>query len=199
MSPFPLPTKKLKEFIDWSRDRWMNNSMQQGTLKFLTDKSLPQAWLRKSRSKVSHSDLEKDLGDLAPNQFILPGILGMWSSEPLKVKVKLLSRVWLFATPWTVPYQDPPSTRILHPRDFPGKSTGVGCHFLLPFGHKGNINKSLCFLTPALYFFLVHHKLCEKRFACKTRYLKKLWWNYFLISKSFTYSKEGYVKYIEIF
>ena len=71
----------------------MNNSMQQGTLKFLTDKSLPQAWLRKSRSKVSHSDLEKDLGDLAPNQFILPGILGMWSSEPLKVKVKLLSRV----------------------------------------------------------------------------------------------------------
>ena len=131
MSPFPLPTKKLKEFIDWSRDRWMNNSMQQGTLKFLTDKSLPQAWLRKSRSKVSHSDLEKDLGDLAPNQFILPGILGMWSSEPLKVKVKLLSRVWLFATPWTVPYQDPPSTRILHPRDFPGKSTGVGCHFLL--------------------------------------------------------------------
>ena len=131
MSPFPLPTKKLKEFIDWSRDRWMNNSMQQGTLKFLTDKSLPQAWLRKSRSKVSHSDLEKDLGDLAPNQFILPGILGMWSSEPLKVKVKLLSRVWLFATPWTVPYQDPPSTRILHPRDFPGKSTGVGCDFLL--------------------------------------------------------------------
>ena len=28
------------------------------------------------------------------------------------------------ATPWTVAYQAPPST------DFPGKSTGVGCHFL---------------------------------------------------------------------
>ena len=26
-----------------------------------------------------------------------------------KHKVKLLSRVWLFATPWTVPYQAPPS------------------------------------------------------------------------------------------
>ena len=105
--------------------------MQQGTLKFLTDKSLPQAWLRKSRSKVSHSDLEKDLGDLAPNQFILPGILEMRSPEPLKVKAKSLSHVRLFATPWTVPYQDPLSTRILHSRDFPGKSTGVGCHFLL--------------------------------------------------------------------
>ena len=38
-------------------------------------------------------------------------------------KVKSLSRVWLFVTPWT--------TRLLHPWDFPGKRTGVGCHFLL--------------------------------------------------------------------
>ena len=30
------------------------------------------------------------------------------------------------ATPWTVAY-----TRLLHPWDFPGKSTRVGCHFLL--------------------------------------------------------------------
>ena len=41
------------------------------------------------------------------------------------VKVKSLSRVQLFATPWTVP------SRLLHPWDFPGKITGVGCHFLL--------------------------------------------------------------------
>ena len=40
-------------------------------------------------------------------------------------KVKLLSHVRLFATPWTVAYQ------ALLPMDFPGKSTGVGCHFLL--------------------------------------------------------------------
>ena len=39
-----------------------------------------------------------------------------------KVKVKSLSRVRLFATPWTTAYQAPP------PWDFPGKSTGVGCH-----------------------------------------------------------------------
>ena len=43
----------------------------------------------------------------------------------VKVKVKSLSRVWLFGTPWTVAY------RLLCPRDFPGKSTWVGCHFLL--------------------------------------------------------------------
>ena len=42
-----------------------------------------------------------------------------------KVKVKLLSRVWLFATPWTVA-----CTRLLCPWDFLGKSTGVGCYFL---------------------------------------------------------------------
>ena len=40
-------------------------------------------------------------------------------------KVKLLSCVRLFATPWTVAYY------LLHPWDFPGKNTGVGCHFLL--------------------------------------------------------------------
>ena len=43
----------------------------------------------------------------------------------MKVKVKLLSSVRLFATPWTVAHQDSPSMNFL------GKSTGVGCHFLL--------------------------------------------------------------------
>ena len=45
-----------------------------------------------------------------------------------KVKVKSLSHVWLFVMPWTVA-----CTRLLHPWDFLGKSTGVGCHFL----HQG--------------------------------------------------------------
>ena len=40
-------------------------------------------------------------------------------------KVKSVSRVQLFVTPWTV------ATRLLCPRDFPGNSTGVDCHFLL--------------------------------------------------------------------
>ena len=42
-----------------------------------------------------------------------------------KGKGKSLSLVWLLATPWTAAYQAPPSM------DFPGKSTGVGCHCLL--------------------------------------------------------------------
>ena len=45
-------------------------------------------------------------------------------------KVKLLSHVRLFATPW-----------LLCPWDFPGKSTGVECHFLLQgiFPTQGSI------------------------------------------------------------
>ena len=42
-----------------------------------------------------------------------------------KAKVKSLSHVRLLATPWLQP------TRLLRPWDFPGKSTGVGCHCLL--------------------------------------------------------------------
>ena len=42
----------------------------------------------------------------------------------MKVKVKSLSCVWLFATPWTVAHQAPPSW------DFLDKNTGVGCCFL---------------------------------------------------------------------
>ena len=42
-----------------------------------------------------------------------------------KVKVKSLSRVQLFATPWTVAYS------LLSLWNFLSKNTGVGCHFLL--------------------------------------------------------------------
>ena len=45
--------------------------------------------------------------------------------KSVKLKVKLLSRVRLFATPWTVAYQAPLSM------GFSGKNTGVGYHFLL--------------------------------------------------------------------
>ena len=41
------------------------------------------------------------------------------------MKVKSLSQVRLLATPWTAAHHAPPSM------DFPGKSTGVGCHCLL--------------------------------------------------------------------
>ena len=57
-----------------------------------------------------------------------PSILGgTWLAIcSLKVKVKLLSRARLFVTPWIVA-----CTKLLSPWDFQGKSTGVGCHFLL--------------------------------------------------------------------
>ena len=56
--------------------------------------------------------------------------INSWTSEELmgqeRKKVKSLSLVLLFATPWTVA-----CTRLLRPWDFLGKSTGVCCHFLL--------------------------------------------------------------------
>ena len=36
----------------------------------------------------------------------------------------VLSHVWLFVTPWTI------ACRLLYSWNFPGKNTGVGCHFL---------------------------------------------------------------------
>ena len=63
-----------------------------------------------------------------------------------KVKVKSLSRVRLFVTPWTVAYQ------LLHPWNFPDKSTGVGCHFLLQgiFPTQGS-NSGLLHCRQTLY------------------------------------------------
>ena len=54
------------------------------------------------------------------------------------MKVKSLSRVRLLATPWTAAYQEP--TRLLRPWDFPAKSTGVGCQFLLLHAHQAEPN-----------------------------------------------------------
>ena len=76
-----------------------------------------------------------DPTDGSPPGSTVPGILQArtleWVAISLsnawkwKVKVKSLSRVRLLATPWTAGHQGPPSM------DFPGKSTGVGCHCLL--------------------------------------------------------------------
>ena len=55
-----------------------------------------------------------------------------------EVKVKSLSRVRLLATPWTSAYQAPP------PWDFPGKSTGVGCHCLLHAARRSVLNQETC-------------------------------------------------------
>ena len=71
-----------------------------------------------------------------------------------KVKGKSLSRVRLLVTPWTAAYQAPPSM------DFPGKSTGVGCHCLLRVGCIYILNCYIFFLDwsfdhcPSLSLFM---------------------------------------------
>ena len=54
-----------------------------------------------------------------------------------KVKVKLLSRLWLLATPWTAAYPGSP-----HPWDFLGKSTGVAYYCLLRKSTVVSYNKT---------------------------------------------------------
>ena len=55
-------------------------------------------------------------------------------------------------------------TRILHPWDFPGKSTGVGCHCLLRYGHENQtIKKAECLWTAVL------EKNLESSLNCKMK------------------------------
>ena len=87
----------------------------------------------------------------------------------MKVKVKSLSRVRLFVTPWTVP------ARLLYPWDFPGKITGVGCHFLLQgiFPTQG-LNLGLLHCRQTLYRLshkgnmrqLYHHEATLSALVC---------------------------------
>ena len=58
---------------------------------------------------------------------------------------QLLSHVWLFATSWTAACQDP----LFCSWDFPGKSTGVGCHCLLWWrGSVQSLIPAQLFATP---------------------------------------------------
>ena len=57
----------------------------------------------------------------------------------IKVKVKSVRRVWLFATPWTVAHQFPLSM------GFSNKNPGVGCHF---FVQKSEVFKYLASTWP---------------------------------------------------
>ena len=68
-----------------------------------------------------------------------------------KVKVKSLSHVRLFGTPWTVAYQAPLSM------DFPGKSTGVGCHRLLRWSGLGSLNPAQTAFINSLEYHTSEH------------------------------------------
>ena len=77
----------------------------------------------------------------------------------LKVEVKSLSRARLFATPWIV------CTKLLRPWDFQGKSTRVGCHFLLQgiFPTQG-LNPGLSHCRQMLYH--LSHQGSPKMSCC---------------------------------
>ena len=81
----------------------------------------------------------------------------------VKVKLKSLSHVRLFATPWTV------ANSLLHPWDFPGKRAGVDCHFLLQgifLAQESNLGLSHC----RQMLYLLSHQ--------GSHYLMGLWqWN----------------------
>ena len=86
--------------------------------------------------------------------------------------MKSLSRARLFATPWTVA-----CTKLLRPWDFLGKSTGVGCRFLLQgiFPTQGS-NPGLPHCRQTFYH-LSHQGICgkiQKRFIELTHW-KRLW------------------------
>ena len=86
---------------------------------------------------------------------------------PPQVKMKLLSCVWLFVTPWTV------AQSLLHPWNFPGKSTGVGCHFLLQriFPTQG-LNPGLLHCKHMLLSFEPWGKSSSPRLLPNTQHLR---------------------------
>ena len=98
-----------------------------------------------------------DPWDSSPPGSPIPGILQARTLEWVAisfpnawkqtVKVKSLSCVWPSATPWTTAYQAP------RPWDFPGKSTGVGCHCLLLFSYITFIY--CCLVAKCVQLFVV--------------------------------------------
>ena len=73
--------------------------------------------------------------------------MNQWWSECIyqRKKVKVLSLIRLFVTPRTVAYQ------VLLSRGFPGKNTGVGCHFLLQIFLTQGLNPGLPHCRQTLY------------------------------------------------
>ena len=92
-------------------------------------------WERENAKSLQSCPTLCDPIDGSPPGFPIPGILQARTLEWVaisfsnawkwKVKVKSLSHIRLLVTHGLQP------TRLLCPWDFPGKSTGVGCHCLL--------------------------------------------------------------------
>ena len=88
--------------------------------------------------------------------------LGAVNKAESEVKVKALSHVQLFATPWTVACQPPPSM------GFPGKNNVLGCHFLLHLfikykmtsqGKCNNTQILFQYFNVSIFAYLAHSNL----------------------------------------
>ena len=82
----------------------------------------------------------------------------------MKSEVKSLNSVGLLATPWTAAYQAPPSM------DFPGKSTGVGCHCLLRMEYYSATKKNKILPLAATWMDLEGMMLSEISQSEKDKY-----------------------------
>ena len=119
----------------WGKGRELITARWRLKSRYPTQSSLsPQAAAAAAKSLQSCPTLCDPI-DSSPTGSPIPGILQArileWvaisfsNAWKWKVKVELLSRVWLLETPWTAAYQASP------PMGFSSKSTGVGCHCLL--------------------------------------------------------------------
>ena len=114
--------------------KFLNNDSEMRNMLLITPAAAAAAKLLQSSPTLC------DPIDSSPPGLPVPGILQARTLEWVaisfsnawkwKVKVKSLSHVRPLATPWTAGVGLEP-TRLLRPWDFPGKSTGVGCHCLL--------------------------------------------------------------------
>ena len=133
-------------------ESWPGSPVSSHTVSWMVEKLCPRAKVPRCQSEspvhlhcINFAAAAKSLQlcptlcdpiDGSPPGSPFPGILQARTLERVvisfsnvwkwKVKVRSFSRVWLFVTPWTAAYQAPSLW------DFPGKSTGVGCHCLLP-------------------------------------------------------------------
>ena len=84
----------------------------------------------------------------------------MGSPSGSSICVGVLSRFWLFVTPWTAASQ---AAKI--PWNFPSKSVGVGCHFLLQgiFPTQGTATHISC-ISCIDRWILYHHATWEAHY-----------------------------------
>ena len=90
---------------------------------FPASRSFPMSWLFTSDSQSIGASPSASILSMNIHGWFPLGLSGLISLQSKVKWVKSLSHVWLFTTPEPI--------RLLRPWDFPGKSAGVDCHFLL--------------------------------------------------------------------